>query len=780
MKKVLNLVLTIAMLVAIFSTVLNLGAASAASNDYLKMLASHHKPSSKPTIITTSTPSISEAFMISVEDVDDAKPNEYITVPVSFINVPVNGIGATDMAIIYDPTLLECVSIKPGNIVPDPELNFGSNNPTKGIIKLFFIENFVNSDCISTDGIFANITFKIIGTYDKYTAISVSEPSVADIDLSVIPVTTIASLVDIKGTEPAPDFQVNIGSTNGYTGDLVDIPVSFSNVPASGIQAIDMTLNYDGNQLEYVSYATGSIVSCPSDNFSLIKESDGKLKILSTDYLFVEGNDIKLDGLVVNLTFKVLSSGESTVYASGAKFQDTNLNVINTVLVPGQVSLSETPFISDKIGVYYGSFYQTPDRPSTFLITFKNLPSTALSSVSMTIDYDPTVLEFVDAERLSLDSLDAYKLRLTKDITIQEVSEKSFKLFYKTSDPNGLSTVAGGFANLYFNILSPSTNDASFQVKDVTFTDKYGNPVDADIYSSPVTKTSIDTVEASPGSTVVVPIRLESIPYPGIHYAIMVLDYNSEVLEYVSYEDGSIISGLAGLTVTSFQSDGSKLQVVFYTSSDFLTTKGDLAYITFKVKADDGFSPIKFRFNPEILTSDLWSKVLITNGGVTISGKGSPVYTVSGYVCSDLGNANVQDFSFNEGFKVELAGSAFSTATDSNGYFEIKNVPSRTYMLNITKANFLTRQIKNISVDKDTELSTSSNPIILWSGDLETNGPQDGAINLEDVMEICKAFNNVSGDDHYNETLDLNKDNAINLEDVMIVAKHFNKISSDY
>ena len=74
-----------------------------------------------------------------------------------------------------------------------------------------------------------------------------------------------------------------------------------------------------------------------------------------------------------------------------------------------------------------------------------------------------------------------------------------------------------------------------------------------------------------------------------------------------------------------------------------------------------------------------------------------------------------------------------------------------------------------------------SSPITLWIGDIEIDGKQDGAINMEDIMAICKAFNSVyQGTARYKETLDLNKDNAINLEDVMIVVRHFNKTSKDY
>ena len=723
--------------------------------------------------LPTPTP-INSNFQISVGS-KDGNTGDLVTIPVSFINVPAYGIGASNMTINYDSSLLECVSIEAGEIIPTPELDFYSNNPSDGIIKLLYLQNFIDSSYINKDGVFANITFKVLCTYDKSTKIIVSDPSVGSKNLLHVPFKTFEGKFNILGIEPKPDFQVEIGSTNGYTGDYISIPVSFSYVPDTRISTVSMTINYDASQLEYISYEAGSAVPEPILGLYIDEETTGNLSLLHYDCY--TQSSIGSDGLVANLTFKVLgTSGESAVYVSNAIFGDRSLNTVNAKLVPGKVSISDSPLDSEKIGVHYGAFNQRYSFPSAFPIEFSNIPSNGISSVSMTIEYDPTKIEYVDAIRLSLDIPNAPELRSTKEITIEKVSEKSFKILYEASEAKDLITHEGAFAYLGFNILSPSNSDVSLQIKDVTFKDKYGNPVDAELFSAPVIEASIDTVSALPGSTVVVPIKLDNIPKSGINIFSMLIDYDPDILEYVSSEIGSIISNPTKCTISPYQFDSSKIQLFFDMYPNSLTAKGDLAYITFKVKATDGFSPIKFEDIPEILTSsDLCSKVLITNGGVIISKEEPTGQTVSGYVYSDLEGSNVSNFSFNEGFKVELSGTDFSTLTDSNGYFEIKNVPVGTYALNISKANYLARQIENLSVDEDL-----SSPIVLWLGDIEINGIQDGAINLEDVMEICKAFNSVSGDERYKETLDLNKDSAINLEDVMLVIKHFNKTSSDY
>jgi len=121
-------------------------------------------------------------------------------------------------------------------------------------------------------------------------------------------------------------------------------------------------------------------------------------------------------------------------------------------------------------------------------------------------------------------------------------------------------------------------------------------------------------------------------------------------------------------------------------------------------------------------------------------------------------------------------------AESKDGYFKISGVPAREegYTLKITKANYLAREIKNVVVTGNIEISTQDAPIIMWAGDMVINGQQDNAINMEDIMHICKSYNAVKGDDRYEESSDINKDGAINMEDIMIVGKHYNRISSHY
>lgn len=157
-------------------------------------------------------------------------------------------------------------------------------------------------------------------------------------------------------------------------------------------------------------------------------------------------------------------------------------------------------------------------------------------------------------------------------------------------------------------------------------------------------------------------------------------------------------------------------------------------------------------------------------------------YTVSGYVKPDFNFAQGAGELISSGFNVELAGTGLKAVTDMKGYFVIKNVPINDtgYTVKISKINYLSREIKNVSVSGDIELFPSLNPVDLWAGDISRGGIQDGAINMADIIEIARVFGSISGDEKYIQSHDLNMDGAININDVIIIAMHFNATYSSY
>lgn len=99
------------------------------------------------------------------------KAGDTVTVPVSFARVEPANVGTCNFYLGYDPNLLEAVSVTAGNIVVNPSVNFASNI-NAGTISFLFLDNTIGSELIKTDGVFANITFKIKGTASSTAALA--------------------------------------------------------------------------------------------------------------------------------------------------------------------------------------------------------------------------------------------------------------------------------------------------------------------------------------------------------------------------------------------------------------------------------------------------------------------------------------------------------------------------------------------------------------------------------------------------------------------------------
>lgn len=122
-------------------------------------------------------------------------------------------------------------------------------------------------------------------------------------------------------------------------------------------------------------------------------------------------------------------------------------------------------------------------------------------------------------------------------------------------------------------------------------------------------------------------------------------------------------------------------------------------------------------------------------------------------------------------YDVELVGLANNTWTYDNGSFMFDKVPNGNYTLKITGNNCLTKLVSNVIVnDGDVHVSTQDSPIIVYQGDINA----DNVINMQDVVQISKAFNSKKGDANYKPGLDPNSDGVINMADIAIIAKNFN------
>ena len=157
----------------------------------------------------------------------EGKAGEEITLPVSFVNVPENGISTINFELSYDSDILEVKSVIPGSIVNNPEGNYGGMAyPESGTIKLLFLDMAMNGkESIKSDGDFVNILLKIkdiapIGT----TSISVSDKGAfGDIKLSRINTYFVEGIINIASSSSfKPASTSSISKPTGSSSNQIN------------------------------------------------------------------------------------------------------------------------------------------------------------------------------------------------------------------------------------------------------------------------------------------------------------------------------------------------------------------------------------------------------------------------------------------------------------------------------------------------------------------------------------------------------------------------------
>ena len=85
-----------------------------------------------------------------------------VTVPITLTNVSkVGNIGTCNFYINYDGKKLEAQKVTAGSIVKNAAVNF-SSSINNGTISFLFLDNSIGNELITTDGVLATITFKVI------------------------------------------------------------------------------------------------------------------------------------------------------------------------------------------------------------------------------------------------------------------------------------------------------------------------------------------------------------------------------------------------------------------------------------------------------------------------------------------------------------------------------------------------------------------------------------------------------------------------------------------
>jgi hypothetical protein len=101
--------------------------------------------------------------------------------------------------------------------------------------------------------------------------------------------------------ENEPGFTIAAGSAEGRTGELIDIPVSFTGNP--GVAAFSLKLNYDGTKLTPVSVSQGEALTDGSLVSNIQAEDGAEQGYVSA--VWVNAADFTGDGAVFTVRFKI-------------------------------------------------------------------------------------------------------------------------------------------------------------------------------------------------------------------------------------------------------------------------------------------------------------------------------------------------------------------------------------------------------------------------------------------------------------------------------------------
>jgi hypothetical protein len=409
-----------------------------------------------PTNTPTSTPTIVPELKVKVDIGNVTVEGQEATVPLSFSNVPENGINNCDFRLIFDGSALSVDSVDAGAIVTLPSVNFSSNY-NSGNISFLFSDVTQGQNPIIKDGVFANIRFKVLnpnvaGNYQitlssvgafssknmirvepvftngKVTVIAIKQtptPTSTSTPIStpkptatptstVTPTNTPKPTVTPTATPVNPDQKVTveIGNVKGEPGDTVEIPVSFKYVPQNGINNCDFKLLFNKDAIEIISIEAGSIVQLPIVNFSANKDDQGYLLFLYSDA--TQGSmQITSDGIFAVIKAKIKDTAVSGDYKlslnSVGSFSSCKNNKIEQILpsfVEGKVTVeaeaaTPTPVptpVVDGFKVIVGDFSGKAGSTVTVPVKFEGVPEYGINNCDFRLSYDTSAMEVVSVD----------------------------------------------------------------------------------------------------------------------------------------------------------------------------------------------------------------------------------------------------------------------------------------------------------------------------------------------------------------------------------------------
>ncbi|MEN2774199.1 cohesin domain-containing protein [Acetivibrio clariflavus] len=576
-------------------------------------------------------------FTVSVESVSGSF-GQQIVVPVKFSNVPSNGIITADMTITYDSSKLEYVSGEAGSIVTNPSINYAINKDKDGSIKVLFLDDTLTSGYISRDGVFTNLTFKVISSASTTATVTVNKANFGDRNLSPITAQFSAGTITLNSgnstipttqpttppwTQPTTppqnssgNFSVNYSQNSWGTGATVSMTIT--NNGSSAVNGWTVNFTFPGNQ---------KITNAWNCTYT---QSGSSVTINNVDY-----NAVIPAGGSVTIGFNISYSGTNEA-PTNFIVNSSSVNPGNPTQPPFQPTLPPTsqpstgPIVTG-FTAYVESVTASAGEQVVVPIKLANVPSNGITTADMTITYDASKLEYVKGEAGSI------VINPSINFAINKEKDGIIRiLFLDDTLLNEYISKDGVFANITFKVSGTST----VTISKATFGDRSLKPVSATLTAGTVTvgggttqPTSqpttgpivtgftayVESVTASAGEQVVVPIKLANVPSNGITTADMTITYDASKLEYVKGEAGSIVINPSINFAINKEKDGI-IRILFLDDTllnEYISKDGVFANITFKVSGTSTVTISKATFGDRSLKP---VSATLTAGTVTVGG----------------------------------------------------------------------------------------------------------------------------------------------------------------
>ncbi|PYG86532.1 carbohydrate binding protein with CBMX2 domain [Ruminiclostridium sufflavum DSM 19573] len=547
---------------------------------YLNSLAAGTKAltfdfgAAKNPVLTITVNEVTGGLSAKIETVN-CKAGDIVTLPISLSNVSkVGKIGVGNTVIAYDTGILEATAVSSGPIVPDEADNFFYNINDNGTISIIYI-SATDSGLIDTDGIFANIEFKVKSdALPSVTPVDFKQVTFGNADWTKIkPVESVNGGVRI--IDNMPSIRPNTATFNKSVPEDVVINVVYNGIKLKGITGLTQGTDYT------------------------ISDNKAKITILSSylSTLPVGTKELTFDfGLEQNLVLTVSITDSlpklPSINPKTAEFdkyapQDVVIGVVyNGIKLKGITGLTQ------------GTDYTISDNKAKITILSSYLSTLPVGTKELTFDFG-----LVENLVLTLTIQDSKPQGATISPDNATFDKYAPEAVYVTMTSNGSTfkgitgltqgneyTVSGDtvrFSRTYMSTLAVGTKAFTFDfgleaknpVFKLTVTDS----------TPPVTikglGVTIGKASGNAGDTITVPISLTNVSKVGnVGTCNFYISYDTSKLEAQKVTAGSIVKN-AGVNFSSSISNGT-ISFLFLDNSigeELITTDGVLATITFKV-----------------------------------------------------------------------------------------------------------------------------------------------------------------------------------------------------